>query len=399
MANMRVKVNSIRTCPVCGDVEAQLVRNQRFVLPEGHPLSDGYDVLCCARCGFCFADTTVSQADYDAFYARQSIYGGSVSSGGGESLCDAARLRQTAEDIASHVAKDARILDMGCANGGLLSAFKAMGYENLCGIDPAPACAVNTTQRHGIEAHPGTLFEPPPGIEPADCVVLSHVLEHVQDLTAALEGLGRLLSPDGTLYVEVPDATRYVDYVVAPFQDFNTEHINHFSPRSLRNLLARNGYACVTSGQKDFESAPGMPYPAIFGFFRRSGDVPPLERDEELPKRIHAYVERSQTFLDEIDRRLQAVLPASGEVIVFGTGQLAMKLLAESVLGQAAIAAFADSNPVNHGRTLRGVPVLAPEQIRALPHPIVITSTLHHEAIATMIRDRLGMTNPIIRLS
>ena len=44
-----------------------------------------------------------------------------------------------------------------------------------------------------------------------------------------MECLTPLLKTDGLLYVEVPDAVAYTEYLYAPFQDFNTEHINHFS--------------------------------------------------------------------------------------------------------------------------------------------------------------------------
>ena len=37
-----------------------------------------------------------------------------------------------------------------------------------------------------------------------------------------------LLKTNGVLYIEVPDATAYVEFLYSPFQDFNTEHINHF---------------------------------------------------------------------------------------------------------------------------------------------------------------------------
>ena len=54
-----------------------------------------------------------------------------------------------------------------------------------------------------------------------------------------------------------------------------------------------------------------------------------------------------------------------------------MKLLAETSLGEAEIAAFVDGNPINHGKMIRGVPVLAPEKIRSMPQPILISTTLH----------------------
>jgi len=50
-----------------------------------------------------------------------------------------------------------------------------------------------------------------------------------------------MLKKDGKqiVYIEVPDAARYIDFLYSPFQDFNTEHINHLSSflmKILKNL-------------------------------------------------------------------------------------------------------------------------------------------------------------------
>ena len=47
-------------------------------------------------------------------------------------------------------------------------------------------------------------------------------------------------------------------------------------------------------------------------------------------------------------------------LLVWGVGQLAMKLLAETSLGKANIAGFVDSNPIHQGKKLHGHPILIP---------------------------------------
>ena len=58
--------------------------------------------------------------------------------------------------------KNASILDVGCANGGLLEALRALGYSNLVGLDPAPAC-VDNTWRRGFAARTGSFSSIPEG--------------------------------------------------------------------------------------------------------------------------------------------------------------------------------------------------------------------------------------------
>ena len=161
-----------RNCPICGSADIEFLKSMRFELPEGHPLSNGYDVVNCKICGFVYADTNVSQAEYDRFYAQLSKYEDKATgTGGGEDPFDQARLKITARQIADYLHDPtASVLDIGCANGGLLRELRDLGYLNLCGLDPSPICIENTTSL-GLEAHQGSLFQPFP-YGKYDCVVL-----------------------------------------------------------------------------------------------------------------------------------------------------------------------------------------------------------------------------------
>ena len=393
-----------RPCPICGGGELDHLHTQRFVLPEDHPLGSGYDVVCCRGCGFVFASTPADQEAYDAFYAKFSKYeDNTTSTGGGATPWDAERLDGTAADVARHApSRTARIVDVGCANGGLLAAFKSRGYENLCGVDPSSACARYVRDRLGIEAYAGRLAALPAEAGGGDVNVLAHVMEHVRELLPALASVRAAMNPGAVLYVEVPDAARYRDFLFAPFQDFNTEHINHFSRDSLANLLRASDLEPVEQGERMLETSPGMPYPAVYAVAVRSAadrpaPAPALTRDETLRPAIDAYIEGSARLLAAIDAKIRRALEPPGPILVWGAGQLAMKLLAETALGQADIAAFVDGNPIHHGKTIRGVPVLAPEQIRTLDHPILITSTLHEREIAGTIAG-MGLSHRVFGL-
>ena len=232
-------------------------------------------------------------------------------------------------------------------------------------------------------------------------MVLSHTLEHIQDVRGALEWIGERLDPAGRglVYIETPDATRYVDFLYAPFQEFNTEHINHFSETSLVNALELAGFETLHTGQKVLAASADMGYPAVYGFWRKTATrASAPRRDSLMVERMAAYVARSKADLEAMDARLRVVLEKHPRVVVWGTGQLANKLLIETCLGQADIAAFVDSNPINHGKVLRGVEIISPAALRVLSEPIVITTTLHHRAIADQIRD-MGLGNELVFLA
>lgn len=392
-------MNAKRACPICGAKQVDVIHSQKFELPEGHPLAAGYDVVACLACGFVYADTIVTQADYDRFYAEYSKYeDAKTGTGGVDNPLDWKRQQETARQIAD-VLEDTNlsILDVGCANGGMMNALRELGYKNLCGIDPSPVCVENT-RRLGIEAHQGSLFQPFK-VNAYDCVILSHTLEHVQDVQGALDWITRCLKPGGVVYLETPDAERYIDFIYAPLQDFNTEHINHFSMTSLRNLMESRNFAFIKGTPKDLPVGNNMYYPAVFTFWRRVENAPssPLKKDEILRQKLEDYIDRSKKMLSDIDSRISELISRAPSIIVWGTGQLSMKLLAETSLSRADIVAFIDNNPINHGKVLHGKPILPPAEVGKWDVPILVATLLHHHSIAKQIRD-MDIVNEIFYL-
>jgi SAM-dependent methyltransferase len=392
---------SIRLCPVCFGSECVALHEQRFVLPEGHPLSNGYTVVSCEACGFVYADTDVTQAQFDRFYTLFSKYeDAQTGTGGGTTAWDQQRLRATAREISKFADRDARILDIGCANGGLLAELRGLGFTRLSGIDPSPAC-VRRLAVLNFPGWQGTLTRLPEQVGTFDCVILSHVLEHLLDLRASMSALSSLVSYGGFVYAEVPDASRYKDFVVAPFQDFNTEHINHFSSTCLTNVFGLSGFERTHGAQKEIASSADSLTPAVFGVYQRTvGENYKLVADASLRGAIQAYISGSRRLLEEINQHLRVALAGSGPVMVWGAGQLTMKLLCESVLSSRDVAAFVDSNPIHHGKVIQGVQVLSPEELRqsGRSEPIVIGSLLHGREIVAGIRERYGLPNRLIEL-
>jgi len=149
-----------------------------FILPVNSPLPDAYDIVACKACGFVYADTSGSQQDYDRYYYEYSKYGDpTVATGGSQDPYDHARIEKQADRIAAQIGKDARILDIGCARGGLLLALRNRGYKFLHGVDGAPACIAQLS-RYRIPATLLRLSELDRNCFDGkfDLIILSHVL-------------------------------------------------------------------------------------------------------------------------------------------------------------------------------------------------------------------------------
>ena len=102
--------------------------------------------------------------------------------------------------------------------------------------------------------------------------------------------------------------------------------------------------------------------------------------------------------MDRYEGRIRSLIDRTPELMVWGTGQLTMKLLTETSLGHARIAAFIDGNPINQGRTLHGVRIVAPGALGAIDKPVLVASTIHFEAISRTIREKFGESVEVVGL-
>ncbi len=388
-----------RDCPICDCRSRRLLYRQRFSEMSEGSLLAGYDVVACEACGLAYADNIPSQRTFDAHYRDMSKYE-RQDCGCREAESDILRFRAIAQIIArGQPDRTTRILDVGCAIGGLLAALKDLGYSSLFGIDPSPSCAMAAAGAHGIEVVTGTLASLPVGDRKFDLIVLSNILEHVRDLKPALLRLCDVLADNGMVYVQVPDASRFANRDDAPFQEFSTEHINFFSAVSLANLMRSAGFLARLIESNAYHQEQCDPMPLVDGIFQRVSEAAsPLERDDITEPELRRYVRGSQEVDDRIRRVIGDIVSRDETIIVWGVGTHTLRLLSTSRLGDANIAAFVDSNPHYQGKTLQGVPILAPAVLQKMPQAILVSSRVFQRNIEDQIRNVLKLDNRLYLL-
>lgn len=360
----------------------------RLEQPEGSPLPSAYDVVACAACGAVYADSSASQADYDHYYAQFSKYEDqAVATGGGNSTLDAQRLEQTAALIAARVPSSARILDVGCAGGGLLAALRARGFHSLQGVDAAPGC-IAAVHALGIAGHclPLSRLQELSDTGPFDAIVLSHVLEHVADPALLLRALVSLAAPGALLYLETPDAARYAGFPYVPFYFFDSEHINHFDPPHLAMMGAQYGLVATDYGERTLEIAPGRFYPAAWAWLRKDGGADTPMADKSLAESVRAYIATCQTApaYPALKRLAQAGTP----VIVWGAGSFAQRLFGQGALDACRVVAIVDRDRNKQGQRFGDHCVEIPEAT-LVRHPdaaVLVLAAVHADAIAREAR-------------
>lgn len=139
----------------------------------------------------------------------------------------------------------ARLLDVGCGNGGFLLLARQAGWL-VEGLD-FDASAVQAARSRGLEVHHGGIELLADRSACYDAITLCHVIEHVHDPMATLRHLHALLKPGGVLWLDTPNlaslgAVRFGQHwrgLESP------RHLVLFTPRAMRDALNRAGFRSV----------------------------------------------------------------------------------------------------------------------------------------------------------
>jgi SAM-dependent methyltransferase len=98
----------------------------------------------------------------------------------------------------------------------------------------------------GLDLRKGLLAEALGAAAEADCILLSHVLEHVPDPVAALQTLRRAARPDALVLIEVPGIFRLHKTGLDPMRYWQNAHTFTFCARTITDTCRRAGYEPVS---------------------------------------------------------------------------------------------------------------------------------------------------------
>jgi 2-polyprenyl-3-methyl-5-hydroxy-6-metoxy-1,4-benzoquinol methylase len=158
----------------------------------------------------------------------------------------------------------ARLLDIGCGNGGFLRLAAQLGYS-ATGMEIDPS-AIQAARSQGFDVVEGKL--PDSGLESGqyEQVTLSHVLEHLHDPAAALYEIFRLLKSGGRLWLQFPNIDAYGLEIYGPaWRGLEPpRHLVLPSQRAIKNMLAAAGFVEIRLLQ---------PLNVVNNYFRRSDKI------------------------------------------------------------------------------------------------------------------------------
>ena len=231
-----------RNCPICGDSNfSVLLKYDSF----GFPIR----TVECAHCGLLYSNPRPTKRFLADFYGTtyRCLYEGTKRVMG--EYIRKNRLPQLAELRLQRyrrlLSPGVRVIDVGCGLGFFLNEVRRWFKDSqIRGVEPEPNTAEYCESQLHIGVDRGFLEQIPPS-QPFDVLSAFHVLEHVYDFDSFFAAVRRHLRPGGLVLAEVPNSIGSWHGIGM----FHIAHLQTFSPRTLSNLLRKNGFEIVDAGE------------------------------------------------------------------------------------------------------------------------------------------------------
>lgn len=227
-------------CDICGSAESEPVLTGRDIW-LGKP--GEFQLVKCAKCGLHYLNPRPTAEELGSFYPS-SYYSFRDKKPEPEKNWRK-RLSQKIKDRRDlsgmpRGMPGMRALDVGCGAGGFLLTMEAYGWEAY-GVEPFEGGRL--ARERGLRVHHGTVEDAayPDGF--FHFIRLRHVLEHTPAPKKMLQALSRILAPEGSIQIIVPNhgglnARLFGEY----WESLDLpRHLYHFRARDIRSLSSEAG--------------------------------------------------------------------------------------------------------------------------------------------------------------
>ena len=197
-------------------------------------------LVVCRRCDLLYANPAPDRKSLEAAYHDAAFDASDESRYAG--LTYASYLPR----IAAKLPDRDGALDIGTGDGAFLEQLQQHGFTNVVGVEPsaAPVAAAKPEIRALIRHAPFRSADFTP--ESLRLVTCFQTIEHVYDPLALCKDALRLLRPGGALFIVCHNRRALVARAMGMKSPiFDIEHLQLFSPQSVRALLSRAGFSRV----------------------------------------------------------------------------------------------------------------------------------------------------------
>lgn len=230
---------------MCGSADLKLI-SKKGILEKGGEILN-FNNSICKNCGLVFLNPQPGMEEYAAIYEKyeKNRHGlqspeeilGALDFGNNE------KGGSVHEFIKDYLGAGRTVLDIGCATGQISDYLKRSCGCDVQAVEPSKLFSEAVNQKLGINVFNGSFDDfYKTNQKKFNVLMMHHVFEHFTDPAEKLAQFKNLLLPDGVVYIEVPDVTSF-SKPVNVFFDYL--HPFNYSPKTLKELVYKNGYKIV----------------------------------------------------------------------------------------------------------------------------------------------------------
>lgn len=234
--------NEIIKCHVC---ESKYEQHEIISNKERHGIE--LDCVVCKNCGLVFTNPRMSKESYGHFYTTyyRDLYNYKFGKNNLDTLFHTNYVngKSVHKFVEPFIEESSNILEIGCANGGLLKFFKEKGHH-ITGLDLGESEVNYGREKHGLNLIHKSIddFQ---GDAKQDLIIMIHVIEHLTDCSETMQKIYENLSDTGLLYISCPDVDTLINgqiYKSDWLTLMQNAHTINFDKISITNLLGKYGF-------------------------------------------------------------------------------------------------------------------------------------------------------------
>jgi 2-polyprenyl-3-methyl-5-hydroxy-6-metoxy-1,4-benzoquinol methylase len=249
-------MENLITCLVCGST----LLSKELTCKDFVATGESFDLHRCNNCSFLFTNPRPRAIEIGLYYQSDRY----VSHAGDKQnlsfmykVYDVVRdysIKQKLKLIKSYH-PEGKLMDLGCGLGYFLNGVVKDKTFDALGVDVSTEAIDYVKQKFGYavlgEDKLDTIEE-----HSFDVITQWHVLEHVHLLNERMQQLKRMLKPNGTLFIAVPNSNSWDAKHYREFWDGYDvpRHLYHFNQKSFGLLMQKHGFEVIQTKPMIFDA-------------------------------------------------------------------------------------------------------------------------------------------------
>ncbi|MFH1190116.1 MAG: class I SAM-dependent methyltransferase [Candidatus Omnitrophota bacterium] len=209
-----------------------------------------YSIIECGRCGLWFSYPILTGEEIGHMYAKYHEDWGVV--GKDEEVHRRMRrvtFQRLFKSLSRFTAPQGRLLDVGCATGICMEVGEEFGWD-VYGVDISDEAAEVARARFGSRVEALDLMDTKQTVaDYYDVIIMTDVLEHLNNVGPAMEKINRMLKPGGIVaIVTVNTGSFFAKIMRKKWLFIHRQHLVYFSKKNLKSFLKKTGFDVLRCG-------------------------------------------------------------------------------------------------------------------------------------------------------